>query len=263
MQNIDDYYHRQRSKIRQIWCQDIPVIKLKHLSNLDKYHLGVLLNCYVDLSYMKFDESNNIFIFKKKLSTTIISFLRNGLFIVNRKIHVTAFTDDGLKFTDLSLCRFDLNVDEIEDKEAIDACRNGTYTLSDEEFTRIYEEAAVDIMYNYYCELCAMHYGSPEEVHILTPVFIKLIRNLSIFDALDFILKAYHNYLRTKNSSFVQLLEKSKNSHNKDSQIVIVSLKIPESVEINYLYKLLGFDQTAFNKSEKELLRIYREAHNE
>ena len=263
MQNIDDYYHYQRRKIRQIWCQDIPVIKLNYLSNLDKYNLGVLLNSCDQLSYIKFDESNNIFISKKKLATTIIFFLRNGLLRVNSKIHVTAFTDDGLKFTDLSSCRFDLNVDGIEDKCAIDACRNGAYTLTDEEYIRIYEEAAVNIMYNYYCELCAMHYNSSEEVHILTPVFINLIRSLSLFDALDSIFKAYHNYRRTKNRSFVQTLEKSQNSNNKDSQVVKVSLKIPDSVEINYLYKLFGFDQTAFSKTERELLRIYREAHCE
>lgn len=263
MSEIDQYYYAKRQLIRKIWCPDTPVIKLGYLSNLDLYRLGVLLNSYDDLSYMKFDDNNSIFIAKHKLSATIISFIRNGLLRVNRKIHVTAFTDDGLKFTDLSLVRFDLNVDGIADKGAINVCKNGAYTLTDDEFISIYEEAAVDIMYNYYCELCAMYYDVPEEVHILTPVFIRLIRNLSIFDALNTIFKAYHKYCHSKNRSFVQILEKSQNSYAKDSQIVKVSLKIPESVEIHYLYKLFGFDQTAFCKTEKELLRIYREAHNE
>ncbi len=239
------------------------MIKLNYLSNLDKYNLGVLLNSCDQLSYIKFDESNNIFISKKKLATTIIFFLRNGLLKVNRKIHVTAFTDDGLKFTDLSLVRFDLNVDENADKGGIDVCRSGAYMLTDDEFINIYEEAAVDILYCYYRELCAMHYDTPEEVHILTPIYIRLIRNLSIFDALDTIFMAYRNYRRTKNMSFVQALEKSQNSNEKDAQIVNVSLKIPDSVEINYLYKLFGFDQTSFRKTETDLLRIYQEAHRE
>ena len=263
MQNTDDHYYRQRNNIRKIWCVDIPVIKMDYLSKLDLYRLGILLNSYDDLTYMKFDESNNIFIAPYKLSTTIVFFLHNCLLKVNRKIHVTAFTDDGMKITHLSLVRFDLNVDSIEDNGAIDACRNGAYTLTDDEFISIYEEAAVDILYNYYRELCAMHYDSSEEVHILTPVFIKLIRSLSVFDALDSIFKAYHNYRRSKNRSFVQMLEKPQNSYDKDSQTVRVSLKIPESVEINYLYKLLGLDQTAFGKTENELLSIYREAHRE
>ena len=263
MSEIDQYYYEKRQLIRKIWCPNTPVIKLDYLSKLDLYRLGVLLNSYDDLTYMKFDESNNIFIAPNKLSTTIVFFLHNCLLKVNRKIHVTAFTDDGMKITHLSLVRFDLNVDSIEDNGAIDACINGAYTLTDDEFLCIYEEAAVDILYNYYCELCSMHFTSPEEVHILTPVFIKLIRSLSIYDALDSILKAYHNYRRSKNRSFVQILEKSQDSNEKDAQIVKVSLKIPDSVEINYLYKLFGFDQTSFRKTEKDLLRIYQEAHRE
>ena len=234
---------------------------MKHLSHYDLYRLGVLLNSTDTLSYMKFEEGNGIFIATGKLSTTITAFLRNGLFRVNRKVHVTAFTDDAKSITNISLVRFDMNVDESAYMKLLDHCKNGSYTLTDEEFIRIYEEAAVDILYNYYCELCSMHFTSPEEVHILTPIYIRLIRNLSIFDALDSIFKAYHNYRHSKNRSFVQILEKSQNSYDKDSQIVKVSLKIPYSIELNYLYKLFGIDQTAFMKTEKELLHIYREAH--
>ncbi len=234
---------------------------MKHLSHYDLYRLGVLLNSTDNLSYIKFEEGNGIFIAKGKLSTTITAFLRNGLLRVNRKVHVTAFTDDAKSITNISLVRFDLNVDDSADMKLIDHCKNGSYTLTDEEFIRIYEEAALDIMYNYYCELCSMHYRTPEDRYILTPMFIMLIRKLSLYDALDSIFKAHHKYRYNNNSRFNQILEKIQSSNHKDSQIIKVSLKIPYSIEINYLYKLFDIDQTAFMKTEKELLHIYREAH--
>ena len=266
--NLDAYYHHKRQLIRRFWCPEIPCISLTDLSIYDKYSLGILLNAYEDdIKYMKFFSDDCIFIRDGKLKEVITDFLRKGVFKVNPKIHVTAFSDDGSRITNLTLVRFDLNCKlNQENIKAIHEVKSGLFKLTEADFIHLYTEAALSILYIFYADLCSNNFIKAEEYNALTPYIGQIVGQYSINDSLYYFYEIFmifrEKHHKNRNVRITSVFTSNCQCNSRPKNITY-AIKIPDSIELDYLFsKVMKNISDPYNKTLQDLINDYKETVN-
>lgn len=264
--DANTYYQQKRKKIRNNWCQNAKPINPYHLSKIDQYRLGILLNAannnYTDI---KFSSKDRIFTSKDKLSVVLFDFLKKRILKINDHIHIRAFDTDSSHIINISMLKFDINCDLEKYSCCLNLINNGYVYLTDDDFSKVFEKTATSILITYYLELCSANHRKPEDLIVIESLFVNLLKSKTILEALKTINHIFYRQIDNQGTKKYNSFINAYINSNKDGfsgNNYIYRLSIPQSIEQKYVfYKMFGLGDICVSTHHDELLSLYRKDH--